>query len=239
MNTGAPILFGQAGSSSASAAGPPVETPISTMGAPVRPRRTIAAPGTAGASHLDGWLGFRPVVFRMRADLALARQGLDHRPQTVAQLRQALFPRPSFRLGDEIESSGFERVNRHLAALDSQRAEHDHDWFFDAACAHRLQHLNAVHLRHFDVERDQVWRSAAMRASASLPFDAVPTTSTSGYVLPERPKQSGETGTYRQPPTLAWSSRLSSRFLRHGLLSFKISLGFSTAMTCPPARHTC
>src|ERR1035438_7323408 len=36
MNTGAPSLSGNSGTNSASAAGPPVETPISTIGGPHR-----------------------------------------------------------------------------------------------------------------------------------------------------------------------------------------------------------
>ena len=67
MNIGAPIFSGQAGSSSASAAGPPVETPISTMGAPLRLGVRVAV-----ASETRGPLGLKAPGLAAR-DLRIER----------------------------------------------------------------------------------------------------------------------------------------------------------------------
>jgi hypothetical protein len=93
--------------------------------------------------------------FENRPDFTLPRQRLDNRPQAVAKLHQALVLRFSLWFGDEIESSRLERPNRHLAALYCQGTQHD-DGGLLLGCVHGLQHLYAVHLRHFDVERHQV-----------------------------------------------------------------------------------
>ena len=72
----------------ASALGPPVETPISTMGAAVFSLDSRVPAGTGGArlARLPGLAGFASWRSQDGMDLALPRQRLNHGPQSVAQL---------------------------------------------------------------------------------------------------------------------------------------------------------
>ena len=145
---------GIASSTSRIASVPPVDAPMAMMRSVVRSTRRAARRrqhGVGGASRID------LCIARARRGRAACTRAcaatLHFRDQLVGVVRQAAGDVDP-RLRDEIDRAELERAQRDVGALLRQRGHH-HD-------RHRpqphqvLEERDAVHARHFHVERDDV-----------------------------------------------------------------------------------
>src|ERR1700733_8192790 len=178
MKMGAPIFAGHAGSNSASAAGPPVETPMSTMGAPFRPgMRAAVATGTTGASGPGaGSLVARVLridrISRCRANVWMIGRRLS---RSCTRLSSCDLPSGLVMKSKAPASSA--RIVIWPPFTVRELSMTTEDFCPDARIASSISMPFISGISMSSVTRSG--RSAAMRANASLPFEAVPTTSTS------------------------------------------------------------
>ena len=129
---------GKSISSALSASTPPVDAPISTI-FPVGAADRSRACGHAATRHGAR----RPRVRAAALTLACSCRPIRHGVGDVVR-----------RLGDEVDGADFERLERDLGARLGQRGEHHHR---HRPQRHDLaQERHAVHVRHLDVERDDI-----------------------------------------------------------------------------------
>jgi hypothetical protein len=89
------------------------------------------------------------------ADATTRGAGADTGAELLAQRRHVLVIPFGGGLGDEVERPQGEGLDGQLGTLAGERAEHDHPGV-DARLGQRLEGGDAVHLRHLDIEGDDV-----------------------------------------------------------------------------------